>query len=91
LLQYGGACLRRPGAGFNSAETGRKIGGQKNEEQLAPSSERAACGGLSVNPRYTWADCPPVEILLVPGGWGTRAEMNNGPLLDWIRRTAGGA
>jgi transcriptional regulator GlxA family with amidase domain len=51
----------------------------------------AARGGLSVNPRCTLADCPPVDILLVPGGWGTRAEINNGPLVDWIRRTAGAA
>jgi transcriptional regulator GlxA family with amidase domain len=44
-----------------------------------------ARNGLSVNPTYTFADCPKPDILLVPGGRGTRREMNNQALLDWIR------
>src|SRR5437773_2769710 len=44
---------------------------------------------LSVNPRYAFADCPPPDILVVPGGWGTRREMNNAALIDWIKTTAG--
>ena len=47
-----------------------------------------ARNGLSVNPRHTLADCPKPDMLLVPGGLGTRTEMNNGPLIDWISRTA---
>jgi transcriptional regulator GlxA family with amidase domain len=43
---------------------------------------------LSVNPHHVIADCPKVDILLVPGGMGTRQEMNNEPLLDWIRKIA---
>ena len=39
---------------------------------------------LSVNPRYTIADCPQPDILLVPGGFGTRKEMHNEVLLEWI-------
>ena len=45
-------------------------------------------GGLSINPHYLLADCPPPELLLVPGGQGTRREMANEPLLDWIRQTS---
>ncbi len=45
-------------------------------------------GGLSVNPAYTLADCPPPDILLVPGGFGTRREMKNERLLAWIRETS---
>ncbi len=41
-------------------------------------------GGLRVQPDYTLADHPPLDILVVPGGWGTRREVGNGPLLDWI-------
>lgn len=48
----------------------------------------SARNGLSVNPRHTFADCPTPNVLLVPGGQGTRTEMNNAPLIDWIRRTA---
>jgi transcriptional regulator GlxA family with amidase domain len=47
--------------------------------------------GLSVNPYYTLTDCPKPDIVLVPGGWGTRKEMNNLALIDWIRQTANSA
>ena len=40
---------------------------------------------LSINPSYTISDCPPPQILVVPGGLGTRKEMNNTTLIDWIR------
>lgn len=41
---------------------------------------------LSINPRYTFADCPTPDILLIPGGFGTRREMNNSVVLDWVKR-----
>ena len=41
---------------------------------------------LSVNPQYAIANCPPSDILLVPGGFGTRREMHNLVLIDWIRQ-----
>jgi transcriptional regulator GlxA family with amidase domain len=47
--------------------------------------------GLSVNPHHTLADCRKPDILLVPGGLGTRKEMNNSTLIDWIRQTADAA
>lgn len=33
-------------------------------------------------------DCPPLDILLVPGGMGTRREVDNPRLVDWIARQA---
>lgn len=50
-----------------------------------------ARNGLSVNPRYTLADCPPSDILLIPGGQGTRREMHNQILIEWIKERAAGA
>lgn len=47
-----------------------------------------ARGGLSVNPRYSFGDCPLPDVLLVPGGHGTRREMENATALDWIKRRA---
>jgi transcriptional regulator GlxA family with amidase domain len=47
-----------------------------------------ARNGLSVNPAFTLADCPQPDILLVPGGYGTRTEMHNTVLLDWIKNQA---
>ncbi len=50
-----------------------------------------ARNGLSVNPDHSLADCPKPDVFLVPGGMGTRKEINNGPLIEWIKRTADGA
>ena len=44
-----------------------------------------ARGGLSVNPAYSFENCPRPDILLMPGGMGTRREMNNPGMLDWFR------
>jgi len=41
-------------------------------------------GGLLVQPHHTIDDHPPLDILLVPGGYGTRREATNDRLLDWI-------
>ena len=43
-----------------------------------------ARNNLSVNPAYTFADCPRPDVLLVPGGYGTRREMHNEALTGWI-------
>ncbi len=43
-----------------------------------------ATGGLKVIPDVTLEACPRLDILVVPGGWGTRAEIKNKRLLDWI-------
>lgn len=42
-------------------------------------------GGMKVLPHYTFGDCPRLEILLCPGGWGTRREVKNPVMLDWLR------
>jgi len=41
-------------------------------------------GGLLVQPHHTIADHPPLDLLVVPGGHGTRRELTNPALLDWI-------
>jgi len=45
-------------------------------------------GGLSVNPHYQLANCPKPDLLLVPGGQGTRQEMNNPTVIAWIKQAA---
>jgi transcriptional regulator GlxA family with amidase domain len=47
-----------------------------------------AIGGLRVLPHHAWADAPPIDILVVPGGFGTRALLHDEPTLAWIRETA---
>jgi transcriptional regulator GlxA family with amidase domain len=43
-----------------------------------------ATGGLRVLPDVTLESCPPLDVLVVPGGWGTRAQIGNDRLLAWI-------
>jgi transcriptional regulator GlxA family with amidase domain len=43
-----------------------------------------ASGGLKVVTDVTTESCPDMDVLVVPGGWGTRREMNNDRLLAWI-------
>jgi transcriptional regulator GlxA family with amidase domain len=45
-----------------------------------------ARNGLSVNPSYTLENCPAPDIFLVPGGPGTRREVNNPALITWIQQ-----
>jgi transcriptional regulator GlxA family with amidase domain len=47
-----------------------------------------ARGGLSVNPAHTFETCPRPDILLIPGGMGTRREMNNPRMLQWLKSQA---
>ena len=47
-----------------------------------------AIGGLKVTPTYAWNDAPPIDILVVPGGFGTRALLNDYATLQWIRSVA---
>ena len=47
-----------------------------------------ATGGLRVIPDATLEPCPPLDILVVPGGWGTRKEISNQRLLTWISERA---
>jgi transcriptional regulator GlxA family with amidase domain len=41
--------------------------------------------GLRVLPDHTFADAPPLDVVLVPGGIGTRSEVNNPALIGWLR------
>lgn len=44
--------------------------------------------GLRVLADHSFADAPKADILLVPGGMGTRREVENPAMLDWIRAQA---
>ncbi|MBV8295730.1 MAG: DJ-1/PfpI family protein [Acidimicrobiia bacterium] len=46
--------------------------------------------GLRVVPDHSVADAPPLDVLVVPGGFGTRREADNPVLLDWIKQVAAG-
>jgi len=61
---------------------------------VAEKPQIAARNNLVVVPTYTFDNCPIPDVLLIPGGGGfkpdgtplgTRREMNNEKLLDWIK------
>lgn len=45
-------------------------------------------GGMKVIPDCSFQTCPELDILVVPGGWGTRKEIENQRMLDWLRERA---
>jgi transcriptional regulator GlxA family with amidase domain len=70
---------------------------ERRREELSPFevflvAERTApvvtTGGMKVTPDHTLESCPPLDLLVVPGGWGTRAEMKNARLVAWIKERA---
>ena len=42
-------------------------------------------GGMKVIPHRAFESCPKMDILVVPGGWGTPKELHNPVMLDWLR------
>ena len=44
--------------------------------------------GLEVIAHHGFADHPDLDVVLVPGGMGTRAEVDNPQLIEWIARVA---
>ena len=70
---------------------------QKRREEPSPfevclvaerSGPVTTTGNMKVMPHYSFENCPPLQILVVPGGWGTRRELNNPIMLDWLRARA---
>jgi transcriptional regulator GlxA family with amidase domain len=45
--------------------------------------------GLRVLPDRTWASAGPVDVLVYPGGMGTRRDLADADVLAWLRGLAG--
>ncbi|MFN0182701.1 MAG: DJ-1/PfpI family protein [Aquabacterium sp.] len=64
-------------------------GGPKDCLIVAQSMQPVACAkGMSITPHADFDSCPPLDVLLVPGGRGTRTEVDNPVLMDFVRRQA---
>jgi transcriptional regulator GlxA family with amidase domain len=56
---------------------------------LAQTPEPVRCAkGLRVLPDAVFGDHPVLDVVLVPGGMGTRREVDNPVLLDWLAAVA---
>ncbi|HEX7165381.1 MAG TPA: DJ-1/PfpI family protein [Acidimicrobiales bacterium] len=62
----------------------------KDGDRVVTVAERAApvrCAkGLRVVPDHTFDDCPALDVLLVPGGRGTRVEMKNDAMTSFVAK-----
>ena len=67
-------------------------GKARDDIRVVTIAERAgpvACAkGMRVLPDHTLADAPQLDVLMVPGGQGTRREVDNPVVIDWVRRIA---
>ena len=56
---------------------------------LARENGTITCAkGLRVLPDETWETAPALDVLVYPGGRGTRTELADEAVLDWIRGVA---
>ena len=59
---------------------------------LARENRSITCAkGLRVLPDETWETAPAMDVLVYPGGMGTRKELADEAVLDWMRGLAGDA
>jgi transcriptional regulator GlxA family with amidase domain len=74
-----------------------RLNEEKRRDELSPFevslvaetlSYITTTGGMRVIPQYSFENCPSIDILVVPGGWGTRKELNNPVMLEWLRKQA---
>lgn len=76
------------------AFTASRIDGERcfNTFTVAESMEPVnAAAGLKFLPDYTLESAPHIDVLVVPGGQGTRREIDNPAMIEWIKGIAGSA
>jgi transcriptional regulator GlxA family with amidase domain len=68
----------------------RRIAGEPEHcLMIAEKSGPVICNkGMSINPQVTFSDCPSLDYLLVPGGQGTRKEVDNEVLIHFLTTQA---
>lgn len=71
-----------------------RVNEEKRREELSPFNvflvaedtlPVVTTGGMKIVPDHSLEDCPKIDILVIPGGWGTRRELNNERLIEWIK------
>lgn len=58
---------------------------------IAESARTIRCAkGLRVIPDHAFANAPKLDVVLVPGGQGTRREVSNERLIAWLKNVGAG-
>lgn len=54
---------------------------------IAQEARPVVCAkGMRVVPEHTFGDAPGLDVVLVPGGMGTRREAENPVIIEWLRQ-----
>jgi transcriptional regulator GlxA family with amidase domain len=54
---------------------------------LSKSGGFVTCAkGLEIRAHHSYADVPPLEVLIYPGGQGTRPHLRDAEQLEWVRQ-----
>ncbi|KAI1705630.1 DJ-1/PfpI family domain-containing protein [Ditylenchus destructor] len=48
-----------------------------------------ASGGLTLTPQVTFDNCPALDVICVPGGWGVTEVLSDQETLNFVRKQAG--
>ena len=65
--------------------------GEANVFTVAEKDRPVTCAkGLRVLPDRTFEQVSQLDVLLLPGGQGSRVELKNPAMLDWLRRVSPG-
>lgn len=68
---------------------GKQFDGPDNIITIAEAQSTVHCvKGLKIIPDFTFEAAPALDYFLVPGGQGSRKEVNNTVLIDYIRQKA---
>ena len=78
LLDFAG-----PGEVFAAAERGRAFNVYTVAETTKPITSQRF---LSVNPQYTFDNCPKPDLVVIPGG-ATRVLLSNPKAMAWVKET----
>ena len=64
-----------------------QVTGEGRTVTIAEGEGPVRCAkGLRVLPDHSFANAPALDVVLVPGGIGTRREVGNPALIDWLRK-----
>lgn len=74
---------------FEVFSTAKRLANNDWQVSLIAKSDSPvlARGGYSVNPHYSFADCPLLDLLVVVGGDHTR-ELEKAEVITWLKHTA---
>ena len=69
----------------------RFLGGPEPCLLVAGTKDPVVCAkGMSLNPHASFDECPRLDYLLVPGGQGTRQQVDNARLIRFVTEQAAG-